>query len=132
MHTYTILDDMINIIITITITIIKTTNLRNGSEVLLTGSSLCLRYASVVAAHQVQAFAILKKYHHVTGVSCGRVVVGMEGNHHHAKDVNYILKTDLEGTNEVFCNALSKRWAGHEGSSMAPALYEVKIVEQFC
>ena len=120
---------MINIIITITITIIKTTNLRNGSEVLLTGCSLCLRDASVVAAHQVQAFAILKKYHHVTGDSGGRVDVGMEGNHHHERKVNYIFKTDLKSTDKLLCNAFSKRWAGHEGSSVAPTLYEVKIVE---
>ena len=57
------------------ITIIKTTNLRNGSEVLLTGRSLCLRDPSVVAAYQVQAFAILKKNHHVTGDTSGGCVV---------------------------------------------------------
>ena len=56
----------------------------------------------------------------------------IKSNHHHEREVSYILKTDLEGTDKLLSNALSKRWAGHEGSSMAPALYEVKIVEQFC
>ena len=89
---------------------------------------MCALSRETASSRSVRTEARLRT-DHVTGVSGGRVGVGMEGNHHHERKVNYILKTDLKSTDKLLCNAVSERRAGHEGSSMAPALYEVKIVE---